>query len=186
MALPIVARTSNPKGFHKDDYIQNFTVNVLTKLEEKESGRLISNPLKKMDSNKADLVEEPIEEKYLVCFPSTVVELKHHGVKGSKIRHCYYQAANAASTALSMISRASRYSIPTESFGEIRPVVAFTFIGSCSMVWIAFISGKTTESVEVGTHKKGGKGKKKIQRNLCKYASLSLTGMDVCPLKWCC
>ena len=170
----MVTRTSNSRGFHQDDYIQNFQADKLSMLEETQNGRLIANPLRKMDttSNEDDLDDKGIDEKYLVCFPSTVVESKHHGVKAAEVRRCYCQAANAASTALSMINRASRYSIPTESFGEIRPVIAFTFIGDLAKVWIAFISGKATEQIPSEAYNK--KGRKLLRRNICNYVSLHL------------
>jgi hypothetical protein len=134
-------------------------------LEKRENGRLISNPMKKVDK-----LKNP-DEKYLVCFPSTVVELKHHQAKFDDEVKCYCQAANAASTALSMLSRAARFSIPNNSYGEIRPVIAFTFIGSCSKVWIAFVTGKYKECVKLKKNGKGGK----IRRNICEYVSLLLT-----------
>ncbi|KAH8650544.1 hypothetical protein BGZ60DRAFT_534203 [Tricladium varicosporioides] len=139
IALPIFSKVSYAIGFYKDDYIQNFTQDNLTKLEEPEHGNLISNPITPMDTLKV------IEEKHLVCFPSTVVEIKHHKVKKSEIRHCYHQAANAAATSLSMLGRLSHVSIPNSAVGEMQPVVAFTFIGSKFRVWVAYISYKNVK-----------------------------------------
>jgi hypothetical protein len=62
VALPIVLRFSNPRGFHRDDSIQNFTHDSLASPEEGKNG-LISNPITPLDT-----VEE-IDEKNLVCFP---------------------------------------------------------------------------------------------------------------------
>ena len=178
----MVTRTSNSRGFHQDGCIHNFLADKLSTLEETQNGRLIANPLRKMDRTSN---EDDLDEKYLVCFPSTVVELKHHGVKTAEVRRCYCQAANAASTALStMINRASRYSIPTESFGEIRPVVAFTFIGDLAKVWIAYISGKATEQIPSEAYNKKG-GEKLLRRNICSYVSLSPSPIDETPLICC-
>jgi hypothetical protein len=110
----------------------------LAHLGEKRNGSLISNPITPLD-------KQVIKEKHLVCFPSTVIELKHHDVSQAEEEKCYCQAANAAATALAMLDRLSLYSIPKGSFGEIRPVVAFTFIGYKSRVWMAFICDKFRE-----------------------------------------
>lgn len=62
VALPIVQRSSNPRGFHRDDSIQNFTHDSLASLEEGKNG-LISNPITPLGT-----VEE-IEEKKSCLFP---------------------------------------------------------------------------------------------------------------------
>ena len=155
VALPIVQRSSDPRGFHRDDSIQNFTYDSLAPLEEGKNG-LISNPITPLDT-----VEE-IDEKNLVCFPCAVVEIKHHRVSRGDIQHCYRQAANGASTALSMLHRLSYYLLPRgpehRRHGEIRPTVAFTFIGPGSRVWIVYISKTATQCRE--------------KRILCEYVSL--------------
>ena len=137
IALPIIKRASNLRGFHRDDPIQNFSEDNLTKLEEIKNGNLISNPIIQLDR------VEGIEPKYMVCFPSAVVEIKHHKVEKSKKTQCYCQAANASSTALSMLSRLYLLQY-RETNGinlkELRPVVAFTFIGYKTKVWISFVS----------------------------------------------
>lgn len=138
LALPIIRRVSNARGFHRDNYIQNFTEAALTSLEEDENGKLISNPITPMN------ISKDIRRKDLVCFPSAVIEVKHHKVKKREKEKCYWQAANAASAALSMLGRLAHLSASRESFEEIQPVVAFTFIGYKCKVWIAFISGKKT------------------------------------------
>ena len=137
IALPIIKRASNLRGFHRDDPIQNFSEDNLTKLEEIKNGNLISNPIIQLDRVK------DIEPKYLVCFPSAVVEIKHHKVEKPRRTECYCQAANASSTALSMLSRLYLLQ-DRENNGinlkELRPVVAFTLIGYKTRVWISFVS----------------------------------------------
>ncbi|RDL35896.1 uncharacterized protein BP5553_06508 [Venustampulla echinocandica] len=143
IALPIIKRTSNPEGFHRDDYIQNFTENNLALLEQVENGNLISNPMTRLYK------KTELNEKDLVCFPCAVVEIKHHRVRRSFREKCYCQAANATATALSMLSRLSHLSIPNKFFTEIQPVVAFTFIGHQSRVWIAVISDRRWDDDEL-------------------------------------
>lgn len=134
IAFPILKQVPNRSAFYRDDTFQNFTVEILAKLEEEQSGGLISNPIKSLDSLRK------IKEKHLVCFPSTVIEIKHHDVPTSEINKCYCQAANASSTALSIISGLLR---PENGLDlrELRPVVAFTFIGFETRVWICYVSG---------------------------------------------
>jgi hypothetical protein len=134
IALPIVKQNSKAVGFHKEYSIQNFTETNLAVLEEDKNGNLISNPITRLDRN--------LDEKHRVCFPCAVVEIKHHDVKTAEITKCYCQAANGAATSLSILSRLSHLSTPCGFSGGIQPVVAFTFIGSQSRVWIAFISNK--------------------------------------------
>ncbi|KAH6677435.1 hypothetical protein B0J14DRAFT_584240 [Halenospora varia] len=141
IALPIFSKDFTATGFHKDDCIKNFTQDNLTRLEKSKNGNLISNPITPMLDTLKD-----ITEKHLVCFPSTVVEIKHHKVNQSEIRKCYAQAANASATALSMLGRLSHLSIPSHAVGEIQPVVAFTFIGNKFRVWVTHIVTKCDAS----------------------------------------
>jgi hypothetical protein len=134
IAFPILKQMSNRSAFYRDDAFQNITVETLAKLEEKQNGGLITNPIKSLDSLRK------IEQKHLVCFPSAVVEIKHHLVSATDITKCYCQAANASSTALSIISRLLRIDSDLD-LRELRPVVAFTFIGFEIRVWICYISG---------------------------------------------
>jgi hypothetical protein len=112
----------------------------LIRLEEEDSGNLISNPITKLEKT------QEISEKHFVCFPSAVIELKHHKATQAQRDKCYFQAANATPTALAMLDRLSLCSILKESFGEIRPVVAFTFISFESRFWMTFIRGRVWEN----------------------------------------
>lgn len=124
----------NRSAFYRDDAFQNFTLEVLAKLEEEQNGGLISNPIKSLDTLRK------IKQKHLVCFPSTIIEIKHHDVPSSERTRCYLQAANASSIALSMLYGLLRPENELDLL-ELRPVVAFTFIGYETRVWICYISG---------------------------------------------
>ncbi|KAF4627193.1 hypothetical protein G7Y89_g10961 [Cudoniella acicularis] len=153
IALPIFSRESNATGFYRDDYIQNFTETLLARLEQTKNGNLISNPIKQIDSIRG------MDEKHLVCFPSTVVEIKHHKVKKSEISKCYHQAANAAATTLSMLGRLSYLSLSPVAAGGIQPAVAFTFIGNKYRVWVAYI--------DRNSGRESGKGRLLEYRMVC-------------------
>lgn len=135
MALPLFEKNFNHRGFHKDDQIQHFTIDRLADVETKCNGRLIPNPM-------TQLPTKNIEHKHLLCFPSVVIETKHYKVNAKRETECYCQAANGAATALSLLNGLSHFSIPIEDFGEMQPVVAFTFIGYRSRVWIAYITSR--------------------------------------------
>jgi hypothetical protein len=136
MALPLFENFHH-RGFDKEDQIQHFMADRLAYLEKKSNGCLISNPITPLTT-----ATNIIKKKHLLCFPSAVIEIKHQ-------TKCYCQAANGASTALSLLSRLSHFSIPIEDFREMRPVVAFTFIGYRSRVWIAYISNREWEDGNV-------------------------------------
>jgi hypothetical protein len=157
IALPVIHRKTNPKGFHKDDYIQFFTENFLGKFEELG---MISNPITRMSASKD-------RSKHFVCFPSTIIEIKPHGVQKEQVEYCYCQAANGAAAALSMLHQLSSIHsiIPEIDHRYIRPVVAFTFIGWKSRVWIAFIKKRDIQRT-------GGESGKQVRYNPnCKYVS---------------
>lgn len=137
VALPILSNSFEPRGFCKDDSIQNFNPTRLARLGEKG---LISCPIASLSSRK------PPGQKHLVCFPSAVIEAKHHDVTEKEKDMCYWQAANASSSAVAMLSKLAAY--PKESFSVqiVRPVVSFTFIGPKVKVWITYISSKETQN----------------------------------------
>ena len=135
MALPLFGQDLNHRGFHKGDHVQHFVADRLADLEDRSNGRFTSNPIKQLGT-----LGQGIKEKHLLCFPSAVIEIKHHMVSAGERAKCYHQAANGASTALSLLSGLSHFSIPIEDFSEMQPVVAFTFIGYESKVWVAYIS----------------------------------------------
>ena len=130
--------SSEPRGFYKDDCIQNFHKTRLAQLHEKG---LISCPT-------ADLSKQE-NHKNLLCFPSAVIELKHHDVKMKDTEYCYCQAANASSAAAAMLSQLSSYPRASISPLIVRPVVSFTFVGYRSKVWITYISSRKRERQRV-------------------------------------
>lgn len=139
MALPLFENFHH-RGFHKDDQIQHFMADHLTYLERKSNGCFISNPITPLATPTKN-----IKKKHLLCFPSAVIEIKHHKVTAKERTKCYCQAANGASTALALLSRLSHFSIPIEDFSEMQPVVAFTFVGYRSRVWIAYVANREWE-----------------------------------------
>ncbi len=79
-----------------------------------------------------------MDKKHRVCFPWVVVEVKHERVSPDEEKKCYLQAANAASTCLSMHEQLCKHS-PVEPYeAHIPPVVALTFIGPEVKLWIAY------------------------------------------------
>jgi hypothetical protein len=143
IAFPILKQMPNRSAFYREDTFQNFTLEVLAKLEEEQNGGLISNPIKSLDTL------SKIKLKHLVCFPSTIIEIKHHGVSATEITKCYCQAANASSTALSILYGLLRPENELD-LRDLRPVVAFTFIGHETRVWICYISGISDTGNENG------------------------------------
>ena len=146
IALPILPKSSKPRGFYNDDFIQNFHETRLARLWE---NGLISCPIADLSASKR------LNQKHLLCFPSAVIEVKHHEVKPKERETCYWQAANASSSALAMLSKLSAYSLRTLSPQIVRPVVSFTFIGPEAKVWVTYVSSR----------------KQRGSRLLCKYVS---------------
>ena len=133
LALPILPKSSEPRGFYNDDFIQNFHETRLARLCEEG---LISCPVADLSGSKR------LDHKRLLCFPSAVIEVKHHEVKPSETQFCYCQAANASSSALAMLSMLSGYSPRSLSPQIVRPVVSFTFIGPEVKVWLTYVSSR--------------------------------------------
>ena len=133
VALPILSKSSKPRGFYNDDCIQNFHETRLAQLCEKG---LISCPIADLSGLKR------LDLKHLLCFPSSVIEVKHHKVKPSEEKKCYYQAANASSSALAMLSTLSAHAYESLSPQIVRPVVSFTFIGPEAKVWITYTNSR--------------------------------------------
>lgn len=169
LALPINPRRQNPRGFHKDDYIQLFGEES-SGLFEGHKKELISNPVVSVES----MVHTKSTANHLVCFPSAVVEIKHHNVPQPQRERCYCQAANGAAAALSILHKLTIHSRSEAPHREIRPVVAFTFIGPESRVWIAFITKRAPSTT---------KGGKRLKWKICKYVSQILRSLTGCVLK---
>ncbi|MCJ1379285.1 hypothetical protein MMC17_002386 [Xylographa soralifera] len=127
---------SGKGGFHDDNYIQNFAKSSLAELEMRGLA-----PCPMVSLNRRD-----VSEKHLVCFPCTIVEIKHHKVSQVEIDKCYCQAANGAAASLVMLNKLARYSIVPGEHETIRTVVSFTFIGYQARVWIAYISDKSQDN----------------------------------------
>ncbi|KAH8805114.1 hypothetical protein F5884DRAFT_885128 [Xylogone sp. PMI_703] len=141
IALPIFQTKAEYKGFERDRQYQNFTQARLSELEKEAHGGLISAPL-------SSLLKRKIDRKHLVCFPPTVIEVKHHNVADLEIERCYCQAANAAAGALSLLNGLVNYSASNSCCEDIQPVVSFTFIGANAKVWLALIATKEILNAE--------------------------------------
>lgn len=164
IALPVVSESCTPCGFYRDDFIQNFHETRLAKLYEKG---LISCPIADLSRLKL------LDERHLLCFPSAVVEVKHHKVTPSAREKCYCQAANASSSALSMLSTLSAYTHGSFSPQTVRPVVSFTFIGPEARVWITYISSRRQQDPINSRRQKDpiNSRRQKGQLLLCEYVS---------------
>ncbi|MCJ1393756.1 hypothetical protein MMC18_006632 [Xylographa bjoerkii] len=131
-AIRINSCEKQPKGFLRHKIHRNFTIESLSVKEG-----LIYSP-------SAGPKAVAREKKHQVCFPFAVVETKHEKVNSSLIIHCYCQAANASSTALSMLCQLSKYVEGTRYWwgqnNEVLPVVSFTFIGPCVKLWLSHVS----------------------------------------------
>jgi hypothetical protein len=71
-----------------------------------------------------------------------VLEAKHHEVRNSAIKECYCQAANGVANSLALLNSLTTGIIAWHSVEEIQPVVAFTFIGYRTRVWLASITSR--------------------------------------------
>lgn len=74
----------------------------------------------------------------LVCYPFAVVELKHAYIGASQEEFCFCQAANAASTALSMLERLYMLGDQHSTNAHVPAVVALTCIGPQVRVWLTY------------------------------------------------
>ena len=77
-------------------------------------------------------------------FPFVIVEVKHKSVDDAEKRHCYCQAANAASSALATLCSLNQHN-PRARYWQagqhkILPIVSFTFIGYNVKVWLVYVS----------------------------------------------
>jgi hypothetical protein len=150
-------RLEESRGFQRDDFMQNFSINTL--------GRLLNNDLvctpttgvrtylqkrgKLRDAGQSHEIDEEstiepgvenegsFSKEHLLCFPWGIVELKRQNVGPTEIKKCYCQGANAASRALRMFEVLSRYS-DTVDGEQIPPVIVLTFVGPLFKLWIAF------------------------------------------------
>lgn len=166
-ALPILPKSSKPRGFYNDDCIQNFHETRLARLCEKG---LISCPIADISGGKR------LDQRHLLCFPSAVIEVKHHNVKSNDRTKCYCQAANASSSALAMLSKLSAYPYGSLSPQIVRPVVSFTFIGPEAKVWITYISSRKTKGRRLRC--------KYVSERLLPYFSAELLILGLCINTW--
>jgi hypothetical protein len=117
------------RGLSRDRFIQNFDYSTLRDLSFKG---LVPNAAYELHLDKEGV------DKHMVCFPFAIIEVKHHGVSYSKKLHCICQAANGAATSLAMLKKLASHGTDGQR-QEVRPVVAFTFIGSEVKAWIAYV-----------------------------------------------
>jgi hypothetical protein len=135
----------NLRGFGKNDYVQNFTIDTLFGLQLKGLHCSPTTGLEKDVIKKKTLklkAGELVRKHYLLCFPWAVVEMKKHEVNESKATaetaFCYCQAANAASTALAMLENLAQFEVHRQNSEHVPPVVAFTSVGANAKVWLAY------------------------------------------------
>lgn len=131
-AIQIYESLPEPSGF-LNQALQNFTFDVLNSCQD-----LHYSPSKRCDQTTKEY------HKHQVCFPFIVIEAKHEDVSNTEVWHCYCQAANAASCALSMLCSLNRHN-PSARYWhtdqhKILPIVTFTFIGYNVKLWLAYIN----------------------------------------------
>jgi hypothetical protein len=70
----------------------------------------------------------------LQCYPWGIIEVKKPGASKQDEVKCYCQALNSCSAALELLERLYK----VDEIGSIPPIVAFTFIGPKTKVWLAY------------------------------------------------
>ncbi|KAI4213115.1 MAG: hypothetical protein LQ351_004269 [Letrouitia transgressa] len=131
-AIQIYENLPEPSRF-SNQALQNFTFDVLNSCQD-----LHYSPSKRCVQPTEDY------DKHQVCFPFIVIEVKHEDVTKTEVQHCYCQAANAASCALSMLCNLNQHN-PSARYWhadqhKILPTVTFTFIGHNVKFWLAYIT----------------------------------------------
>ena len=131
-AIQIYESLPAPSGF-LNRALQNFTFDFLNSHQD-----LHYSPSKNCSQPTGDY------HKHQVCFPVAIVEIKHESASSTEIRHCYCQAADAASSALAMLCSLNQHNPRARHWHadqhEISPIVTFTFIGYNVKVWLAYVS----------------------------------------------
>ncbi|KAF7191577.1 hypothetical protein HII31_07079 [Pseudocercospora fuligena] len=131
-------------GLERSALASNFSLDKLSALSARG---LTCSPTNFL--SKQRITPTPVDEfrkKDLIAFPFTIVELKHDSVGASEQNFCTFQAANAASRALTMLENLYRHAGRHPSDHHLPPVVTFTCIGSSIRISIAYsfraITGK--------------------------------------------
>lgn len=78
-----------------------------------------------------------IDDK-LLCFPWAIVEIKKPGVRHADITKCYCQAANGASSCLTMLEQLTKHNKTNHTSDSVKPIVVFTFAGPDVKLWLAY------------------------------------------------
>ncbi|KAL8722681.1 MAG: hypothetical protein Q9181_007434 [Wetmoreana brouardii] len=122
----------------------DLSFHILKELEDKI--KLFSCPLTSLAHFKRE-VELPgpdlIDDK-LVCYPFVIVEIKKDN--RNERNKCYCQAANGCSASLSLLESLTKQYGQTHSRDDVRPIVAFTFVGPAVKLWLAYTKELRTKN----------------------------------------
>ena len=82
--------------------------------------------------------DQQLADHKLLCFPWAIVELKKPGVSHADITKCYCQAANAASSCLTMLEQLTKHNGTHHASSSVEPIIVFTFAGPDVKLWLAY------------------------------------------------
>ena len=74
----------------------------------------------------------------LLCYPWAIVELKPPDSPNADILYCYCQAANGASSSLTLLEQLTKYRGEAHAQEPIPPILSLSFIGPEVKVWLVY------------------------------------------------
>ena len=74
----------------------------------------------------------------LLCFPWAIVEIKRPSASHADIMKCYCQAANGASSCLTMLEQLTKHNKTYHTSKSVKPIIVFTFAGPDVKLWLAY------------------------------------------------
>lgn len=89
--------------------------------------------------------DKQLSDEALLCFPWAIIEVKKPDAPPADIMECYCQAANGASSCLTMLEQLTKHNGTRHTSDSVKPIVVFTFVGPDVKLWLAY-----TTITEVG------------------------------------
>lgn len=73
--------------------------------------------------------DKQLSDEALLCFPWAIIEVKKPDAPPADIMECYCQAANGASSCLTMLEQLTKHNGTRHTSDSVKPIVVFTFVG---------------------------------------------------------
>ena len=131
----------NKSGLSKNKEL--FSLSQLAYLQQKI--QLCSCPLRDLERFVGEIrkkknweEDKQLIDNKLLCFPWAIVEIKRPSASHADITKCYCQAANGASTSLTMLEQLTKHNRKHHSSDSVKPIIVFTFAGPDVKVWLAY------------------------------------------------